>query len=62
MTRYKCPRCKGNQYSASPDKAHEPCIYCGHEGTVPMKSLEEKGNDEDLHEPGLQETRPQKLR
>ena len=45
MTRYKCPRCKGNQYSASPDKAHEPCIYCGHEGTVPMKSLEEEGND-----------------
>lgn len=43
MTRYKCPRCKGNQYSASPDKAHEPCIYCDHEGTVPMRSLEEEG-------------------
>ena len=50
MTRYKCPRCKGNQYSASPDKAHEPCIYCDHEGTVPMRSLEEEGNDENIHE------------
>ena len=50
MTRYKCPRCKGNQYSASQDKANEPCIYCGHEGTELMKSLEE-GYDEELHEP-----------
>lgn len=39
MNRYKCPKCGGNQYSASPNKAKEPCIYCGHEGTELMDDL-----------------------
>lgn len=42
MTRYKCPECGGNQYSADPNKASEPCIYCSHEGTTPMKDLKEE--------------------
>ncbi|WP_339060067.1 hypothetical protein [Tepidibacillus marianensis] len=29
MNEYKCQDCSGLQYSASPDKAGEPCIYCG---------------------------------
>lgn len=46
MTRYKCPACGGNQYSASPHKAQEACIYCGNKGTEIMKTLEpEVGED-----------------
>jgi len=48
MNRYKCPNCKGNQYSSSSKKADEPCIYCGNEGTELMKNIEESegGKDE----------------
>lgn len=46
MNRYKCPECGGNQYSTDPNKAGEPCIYCGHKGTKLMDSLtEEKGEE-----------------
>jgi len=48
MNRYKCPKCGGSQYSASPDKAKEPCIYCGHIGTELMNDLrDEKEGQED---------------
>jgi DNA-directed RNA polymerase subunit RPC12/RpoP len=40
MNRYKCPACGQSQYSADPHKAGEPCIYCGHKGTVPMKEID----------------------
>lgn len=40
MTRYKCPSCGGNQYSASPSKAREPCVHCGHIGTELMKEID----------------------
>lgn len=46
MNRYKCPECGGNQCSTDPNKAGEPCIYCGHKGTKLMDSLtEEKGEE-----------------
>lgn len=47
MNRYKCPKCGGNQYSASPDKAKEPCIYCGHVGTVLMNDLIDGKEDQE---------------
>lgn len=40
MNRYKCPICGGNQYSASPNREQEACIYCGNEGTELMKEIE----------------------
>ena len=40
MNRYKCPECGVNQYSASPNKTGEPCIYCGHKGTELMKEID----------------------
>lgn len=49
MTRYRCPSCGGNQFSASPNKANEPCIYCGGQGTVAMKNLT-PDKDEDIIE------------
>lgn len=39
MTRYRCQNCGGDQYSAGPNKANEPCIYCGKRGTVAMNDL-----------------------
>lgn len=48
MNRYKYPKCKGNQYSASSDKSNEHCIYCKHEGTELMKDIKER-NEEDEH-------------
>lgn len=41
MVRYKCSRCGGDQYSADPHKANEPCIYCGHKKTELMDNIEE---------------------
>lgn len=49
MNRYKCPNCKGNQYSASPNKSDEPCIYCGNPKVQMMDTLEERtGENETL--------------
>jgi len=42
MNRYKCPNCKGNQYSSCDKKSDEPCVYCGHDGTELMEDIEEK--------------------
>lgn len=42
MIRYKCPACKGNQYTANTNKTNDKCIYCGHAGVKQMNSLEEK--------------------
>lgn len=42
MNRYKCPKCKGNQYSASDQKEQEPCIYCGNKETKLMENIEEE--------------------
>lgn len=39
MNRYKCLKCGGNQYSSSPDRADEPCVYCGHKGIELMKNI-----------------------
>lgn len=47
MNRYKCPACGGDQYSASPNRAHEPCIYCGNKGTELMKDINPE-NDPDI--------------
>lgn len=41
MNRYKCPKCKGNQYSSSNKKENEPCIYCGNKETKLMEDIEE---------------------
>lgn len=46
MNRYKCPKCKGNQYSASDKRSNEPCIYCGNEVTELMKDIEESEGEE----------------
>lgn len=47
MNRYKCPACGGNQYSASPNRAHEPCIHCDNKGTELMKDINPE-NDPDI--------------
>jgi len=47
MNRYKCPKCKGNQFTSNPNREKEPCIYCRNESTVLMPTLDEKpGEDE----------------
>ncbi len=46
MNRYKCPVCRGNQYSANPNRENEPCIYCQNERTVLMDTLDEKPGEE----------------
>ncbi len=46
MIRYKCPKCKGNQYSASPNKSDEPCIYCGNPKVQMMDSIEESEGEQ----------------
>lgn len=52
MFRYKCPRCKGNQYTATSVKEKEPCIYCGNNGTTLMGTLNE---DTELQEGGKED-------
>jgi len=42
MYRYKCPVCGGNQYSASPCKEEERCVYCGSRGVRLMPTLDDK--------------------
>ena len=56
MIRYKCPKCKGNQYSASPNKSDEPCIYCRNPKVQMMDNIEEsEGEDVGiLHRQSLQ--------
>lgn len=39
MFRYKCPKCKGNQYSSSDKGSKEPCIYCGNSEVQLMKNI-----------------------
>ena len=46
MIRYKCPKCKGNQYSASPNKSDEPCIYCGNPKGHMMDNIEESEGEQ----------------
>ena len=49
MRRYKCPKCKGDQFSANPNRENEPCIYCGNEKTELMDTIEDEevsGKDE----------------
>ncbi len=47
MNRYKCPACGGNQYSASPNREQEACIYCGNKSTELMKDINPE-NDTDI--------------
>lgn len=47
MNRYKCPVCGGNQYSASPSRVQEACIYCGNKSTELMKDIDPE-NDTDI--------------
>lgn len=47
MNRYKCPACGGNQYSASPNREQEACIYCDNKGTELMKDINPE-NDPDI--------------
>jgi DNA-directed RNA polymerase subunit RPC12/RpoP len=46
MNRYKCPKCGGNQYSASPDRKDEPCIYCGYKGVELMNDTQKLTKEE----------------
>ena len=39
MTKYTCLSCGKDSFSADPHKENEPCVYCGHIGTVASKSL-----------------------
>jgi hypothetical protein len=46
MNRFKCPKCKGNQFSTNPNE-NTPCIYCGNPTVKRMNTLEEvPGEDE----------------
>jgi hypothetical protein len=47
MNRYKCPECKGNQYSSSSEKENEPCIYCGNSTVKFMLTIDEKDGEDD---------------
>lgn len=42
MNRYKCPACEGDQFSSSSDKAAEPCVYCGNDGTELQEDIEDQ--------------------
>ncbi len=53
MNTYKCPDCKGYQYTANPHAAGSNCIYCKDgkvvlvaEGVPPIKKKEEPNDDE----------------
>lgn len=39
MIRYKCPKCSRNQYTSNTKAENDACIYCGHQGIEPMKTL-----------------------
>lgn len=41
MNRYKCKKCKGNQYSSSNNKSNEACIYCGSKEVELAKHIDE---------------------
>lgn len=46
MNRFKCPKCKRNQYSTSTNE-NTPCIYCKHPNVKMMNTLDEvPGEDE----------------
>ena len=45
MNRYKCPKCKRNQYSSCSKKEQEPCIYCGNKETELMDNIEEEEHE-----------------
>ncbi len=47
MNRYKCPECKGNQYSSSPFKENEPCIYCENSTVKLMPTIDEADGEDD---------------
>lgn len=53
MNRFKCPKCKGNQFSTNSNE-NTACIYCGNLKVKLMKTLDEvpgenerTGEDED---------------
>ncbi len=43
MNRFKCPKCKGNQYSSSTNE-NTPCIYCGNPNVKMMHTLEDESD------------------
>lgn len=46
MNRFKCPKCKGNQYSTSYNE-NTPCIYCGNPNVKRMDTLEEVPDEDE---------------
>lgn len=55
MNRYKCPDCKGYQYTANPNAAGSSCIYCkdgrvilDSEGTPPIKKEDPKDEQDKI--------------
>ena len=49
MNRFKCPKCKGNQYSTSTNE-NTPCIYCKYPIVKLMKTIDERTGEGEIFE------------
>lgn len=56
MNRFKCQKCKGNQYSTSRNE-NTACIYCGSPKVKLMDTLDEVPGEEERTGDGNEDTK-----